>query len=417
MLTPRAPTHCGDTLLHWGAKTYVMGILNVTPDSFSGDGVGNDLGGAIARAEQFVRDGADIVDVGGESTRPGAAFVPEEEERARVVPVIRALATRLAVPISVDTSRASVAAAALAAGATMVNDVWALHRDPALADVVARSGAALVLMHNRAATATVDALGGHYDDVQYADVVADVIAWLRESIAVAIAAGIPRAQLIADPGIGFGKTVAQNLTLMRRLPELGTLGIPMLAGTSRKSFIGLTLDLPVEDRLEGTAATVAVAIAGGVDIVRVHDVCAMARVARMTDAIIPEQASDFVAVNLAARLATRMLHRVDIRVRVTTLHGGKEVIHRLTLEGAVEICCGDRAGGENATDRAGALVAVELHDDWAIDPNATDMNMRRDGIVDRVDPERITHALPVTIDMVGRPAIRSCIRERHFFAR
>ncbi len=286
MLTPRAPTHCGDTILHWGAKTYVMGILNVTPDSFSGDGVGNDLGGAIARAEQFVRDGADIVDVGGESTRPGAAFVPEEEERARVVPVIRALATRLAVPISVDTSRASVAAAALAAGATMVNDVWALHRDPALASVVARSGAALVLMHNRAATATVDALGGHYDDVRYADVVADVIAWLRESIAAAIAAGIPRAQLIADPGIGFGKTVAQNLTLMRRLPELGTLGIPMLAGTSRKSFIGLTLDLPVEDRLEGTAATVAVAIAGGVDIVRVHDVCAMARVARMTDAII-----------------------------------------------------------------------------------------------------------------------------------
>lgn len=281
-----APTHCGDTLLHWGAKTYVMGILNVTPDSFSGDGVGDNRDRAIARAEQFVRDGANIIDIGGESTRPGATFVPEGEERARVVPVIRALAARLAVPISVDTSRASVAAAALAAGATMVNDVWALHRDPALAGVVARAGAALVLMHNRAATATVDALGGHYDDVQYADVVADVIAWLRESIAVAIAAGIPRTQLIADPGIGFGKTVAQNLTLMRRLPELGALGVPILAGTSRKSFIGLTLDLPVEDRLEGTAATVALAIAGGADIVRVHDIRAMARVARMTDAII-----------------------------------------------------------------------------------------------------------------------------------
>lgn len=283
-MTTLAPTRCGDTLLHWGAKTYVMGILNVTPDSFSGDGV-TDVAAAIARAEQFVRDGADIIDVGGESTRPGAAFVPEEQEQVRVVPVIRALATRLAVPISVDTSRASVAKAALAAGATMVNDVWALHRDPALASVVARSGAALVLMHNRAATATVDALGGHYDDVQYADVIAEVIAWLRESIAGAIAAGIPRAQLIADPGIGFGKTVAQNLELMRRFAALRTLGIPILAGVSRKSFIGLTLGLPVEDRLEGTAAAVAIAIAGGAEIVRVHDVRAMARVARMTDAI------------------------------------------------------------------------------------------------------------------------------------
>ena len=291
MTTLFAPTRCGDTLLHWGAKTYVMGILNATPDSFSGDGVTN-VAAAIARAEQFVRDGADIIDVGGESTRPGATFVPEEEEQARVVPVIRALATRLTVPISVDTSRASVAAAALAAGATMVNDVWALHRDPALAGVVARAGAALVLMHNRAATATVDALGGHYNDVQYADVVADVIAWLRESVAMAIAAGIPRAQLIADPGIGFGKTVAQNLTLMRRLPELGVLGIPILAGTSRKSFIGLTLDLPVQDRLEGTAATVALAIAGGADIVRIHDVRAMTRVARMTDAIVRVTSSE-----------------------------------------------------------------------------------------------------------------------------
>jgi len=272
-------------MLHWGAKTYVMAILNVTPDSFSGDGV-TDVAAAITRAEQFVRDGADIIDVGGESTRPGAAFVPEEEERARVVPVIRALAARLDVPISVDTSRAFVAEAALAAGATMVNDVWALHRDPALADVVARSGAALVLMHNRAAMATVDAFGGHYDDVHYTDVAADVIAWLRESIVVAVAAGIPRAQLIADPGIGFGKTVAQNLEMMRRLPELRSLGVPLLVGASRKSFIGLTLNLPVGDRVEGTAATVALAIAGGADIVRVHDVRAMARVARMTDAIV-----------------------------------------------------------------------------------------------------------------------------------
>ncbi len=280
-----APTRCGDTLLHWGTKTYVMGILNVTPDSFSGDGVGGDRDAAIARAMQFVQDGADIIDIGGESTRPGAAFVPTEEERARVVPVIAALAPRLSVPISVDTSRASVAEAALAAGATMVNDVWALHRDPALAGVVARSGAALILMHNRSATATVDRLGGHYDDVTYSDVVADVIAWLRESVAVATAAGIPRSKLIVDPGIGFGKTVGQNLTLMRRFAELRALGLPILAGTSRKSFIGLTLNLPVEDRLEGTAATIALAIAGGADLIRVHDVRAMTRVARMTDAI------------------------------------------------------------------------------------------------------------------------------------
>ena len=233
-----------------------------------------------------------IIDVGGESTRPGAAFVPEAEEMARVVPVVAALAPRLSVPISVDTSRAAVAEAALAAGATMINDVWALHRDPALAGIVARAGAALVLMHNRAATATVDALGGHYDDVTYTDVVADVLDWLRASIAVATAAGIPRAQLIADPGIGFGKTVAQNLALMRRLPELRALGVPILAGTSRKSFIGLTLDLPVDDRLEGTAATVALAIAGGADIVRVHDVRAMARVARMADAIVRVTSSE-----------------------------------------------------------------------------------------------------------------------------
>lgn len=261
-----------------------MGILNVTPDSFSGDGV-TDVARAVAQAEQFVRDGADIIDVGGKSTRPGAAFVSVEEEARRIVPVIAGLASRLGVPISVDTSRAAVAEAALSAGATMVNDVWGLHRDPTLADVVARSGAALVLMHNRPATATVDALGGHYDDVTYPDVMADILAWLRAGIDIAMAAGVPHHQLLVDPGIGFGKTVAQNLEVMRRLPELRALGLPMLVGTSRKSFIGLTLNLPIEDRLEGTAATVALAIATGADIVRVHDVRAMSRVARMTDAI------------------------------------------------------------------------------------------------------------------------------------
>ncbi len=286
-------TRCGDTLLRWGAKTYVMGILNVTPDSFSGDSVDGDIDAALARAEAFVRDGTDIIDVGGESTRPGAPAVSVAEEIARVVPVIAALVARLTVPISVDTSRTAVAAAALAAGATMVNDVWGLHRDPAVAAVVARAGAALVVMHNRAATPTVDAHGGHYDDVTYTDVMAAIIARLGESIAIATRAGVPQAQIIVDPGIGFGKTVAQNLAVMRRLPELRALGLPVLVGTSRKSFIGLTLDLPIEERLEGTAATVALAIAAGADIVRVHDVRAMARVARMADAIIRVTSSEY----------------------------------------------------------------------------------------------------------------------------
>jgi dihydropteroate synthase len=285
MTHERGPTRCGDTLLRWGAKTYVMGILNVTPDSFSGDSVDGDVDAALARAEAFVRDGANIIDVGGESTRPGAPAVPVTEEIARVIPVIAALAPHLAVPISVDTSRAAVAEAALAAGATMVNDVWGLHRDPALPGVVAHAGAALVVMHNRAATPTVDARGGHYDAVTYADVMAAIITRLGESVAIATRAGVPHGQIIVDPGIGFGKTVAQNLAVMRRLPELRALGLPVLVGTSRKSFIGLTLDLPIEERLEGTAATVALAIAAGADIIRVHDVRAMARVARMADAI------------------------------------------------------------------------------------------------------------------------------------
>lgn len=288
--TPRT-TRCGAHLLHWGAKTSVMGILNVTPDSFSGDGV-RDSGAAVAQAERYVREGADMIDIGGESTRPGASFVREEEEIARVVPVITALAQRLPVPISVDTSRAAVAAAAIAAGATMVNDVWGLRRDPALAAVVARTGVALVVMHNRVALPTMDALGGHYDTVMYGDLMAEIRAGLEESVARAEAAGIPRSQIVIDPGIGFGKTATQSLTVMRRLPELAALGLPMLVGTSRKSFIGLTLGLPVAERLEGTAATVALAIAGGADIVRVHDVRFMTRVARMTDAIVRESARE-----------------------------------------------------------------------------------------------------------------------------
>lgn len=282
-----APTHCGTHPLVWGTKTYVMGILNATPDSFSGDGLGTDTAAIVARGEQYVADGADILDIGGESTRPGAPFVSETDEIARVVPVIAALAGRVSVPLSVDTSRAAVAEAALAAGATMVNDVWGLHRDPSLAVTVAQAGAALVLMHNRVAPATISALGGHYASVTYAgDIMAEIRVWLMLGIARAKAAGIAPAQLLIDPGIGFGKTPAQNLELMRRLGELRVLGAPLVLGTSRKSFIGLTLGLPVDQRLEGTAATVALGIAAGADVIRVHDVRAMSRVARMSDAIV-----------------------------------------------------------------------------------------------------------------------------------
>lgn len=282
------PTRCGGTTLRWGTKTYVMGIVNATPDSFSGDGLGADLAALVARGEQCVREGADLLDIGGESTRPGATFVSESEEMARVVPVIAALAARVSVPLSVDTSRAAVAEAALAAGATMVNDVWGLHRDRALAAVVARAGAALVLMHNRlAAPAAPDVLGGHYDAVDYSgDLMTAIADWLHEGIAWAEAAGVARAQLLIDPGIGFGKTPAQNLAVMRRFGELRALGLPLLLATSRKSFIGRTLDLPITERVEGTAATVALGIAAGADMIRVHDVQAMHRVARMSDAIV-----------------------------------------------------------------------------------------------------------------------------------
>ena len=287
MAEAMAPTRCGETTLMWGTKTYVMGILNATPDSFSGDGLGVDTAATVERGVQFVAEGADILDIGGESTRPGAAFVSEADEIARVVPVIAALAARVAVPLSVDTSRAAVAEAALAAGATMVNDVWGLHRDPALAAVVAHAGAALVLMHNRVAPVTVSHLGGHYARVTYAeDILAEIRVWLMTGIARAKAAGVPRSQLLVDPGIGFGKTPVQNLEVMRRLGELRVLDLPILLGTSRKSFIGLTLGLPVEERLEGTAATVALGIAAGADVVRVHDVRVMSRVARMSDAIV-----------------------------------------------------------------------------------------------------------------------------------
>jgi dihydropteroate synthase len=248
-----------------------MGIVNVTPDSFSGDGV-IDERAAVEQGLRMVGEGADLLDVGGESTRPGHHPVTAEVELERVLPVVDRLAREAGVPVSIDTWKQSVAEAAVQAGATIINDVWGLQRSPGLAGLAAREGLGLVVMHNQEGTA-------------YDDLMGELLASLRRSIAIADAAGVPAERVIVDPGIGFGKTAEQNLVVLRRLAELGSLDRPLLVGTSRKSFIGRILDLAVDDRLEGTAASVAVSILRGADIVRVHDVRAMARVARVTEAL------------------------------------------------------------------------------------------------------------------------------------
>lgn len=276
----------------WGVRSYVMGILNLTPDSFSGDGLlqGDEvLAAALQQAQRFVAAGVDILDVGGESTRPGSEPVGAAEELERVIPVVEALGAEFDVPISIDTYKAEVAAAALDAGAHLVNDVWGLRADPDLAGLVAERRAPVILMHNRSQPAdaqVAERLGGRYVGVEYEDLLEDIKAELLGSVELAQAAGVPDEQIILDPGIGFGKTVEQNLELLDRCGEIRDLGYPLLVGSSRKSFIGYTLDLPPDQRLEGTAATVAISIAHGADILRVHDVEAMARVARMTDAIV-----------------------------------------------------------------------------------------------------------------------------------
>jgi dihydropteroate synthase len=243
----------------------------------------------LAQAVQFVADGADILDVGGESTRPGSTLVTVEEELARVIPAIRAVRQALDVLISVDTYHAAVAESALEAGANWINDVWGLRMDPDMARLVAEAGCPVVIMHNRSRpkdAVQAEHLGGYYRGVQYNDLIADVCRELQESIDLALARGIKPEQIIIDPGIGFGKTPDQNLELLDRLGAFRQLGYPILLGTSRKSFIGRALGTSPDDRLEGTAATVAIGIDRGADIVRVHDVKAMVRVARMTDAIV-----------------------------------------------------------------------------------------------------------------------------------
>lgn len=276
----------------WGRRTYVMGIINATPDSFSGDGVLDEhaQARAIEQARQFVADGADILDLGGESTRPGSRPVTADEELARVVPIIRAVRAAVGdTPISVDTYRAGVAAAALDAGADWVNDVWGLRMDPDMARLVAERGCPVVIMHNRSKPKDVaqeQRLGGRFVGVHYDELMADIRRELSAQVEIALAAGVRVEQIILDPGVGFGKTVEQNVELLDRLDELKALGRPILIGPSRKSFIGYTLDLPPDQRVEGTAAAVAIGIDRGADIIRVHDVRAMVRVARMTDRIV-----------------------------------------------------------------------------------------------------------------------------------
>lgn len=280
-------------LPEWGRKTYVMGILNLTPDSFSGDGLlsrEDAVSAALEQAGRFAAAGADILDLGGESTRPGAQPVSTAAELERVLPVLQAVrAAHPEIILSIDTYKAEVAEAALSAGADWVNDVWGLRADPVIAETAARHNAPVILMHNRSRPANAELqerLGGHYVGMTYDDLIGEVGRELMESVRLARKAGIPDGHIILDPGIGFGKTVEQNLELINRLNMIKAIGFPVLLGASRKSFIGYTLDLPPDQRLEGTAAAVAVGIVRGADIVRVHDVETMTRVARMVDAIV-----------------------------------------------------------------------------------------------------------------------------------
>ncbi|MDR3374821.1 MAG: dihydropteroate synthase [Ancalomicrobiaceae bacterium] len=257
-----------------GRRTLVMGILNVTPDSFSDGGLFAPLEAAVAHAEAMAREGADIIDVGGESTRPGHVAVDAADEIERVVPIIAALSPRIGVPISIDTYKAATAAAALRAGAAIVNDVWGLQREPEIARIAAEFGAPVVAMHNRD---TIDA---------GLDIVDDMKRFFAHSIAIARQAGIADRDIILDPGIGFGKSPAQNLEALRRLGELTVLGHPILVGTSRKSFIGRILDKPPSERVNGTIASNVAAIIAGAAIIRVHDVAPHVEAARVTDAIL-----------------------------------------------------------------------------------------------------------------------------------
>jgi dihydropteroate synthase len=271
-IAPRPLLACGRTLT-LGPRTLVMGILNVTPDSFSDGGRSAAPDDALATARRLAQEGADILDVGGESTRPGHTAVPEDEEWARIAPVLERLAAESALPVSVDTYKAVVARKALAAGAVIVNDVWGFMRDPDMAQVVADHGAAAVLMHNR--TEVDESL----------DIVADMLAFFARALERADKAGVTREKIVLDPGIGFGKSFPQNLAAIRRLPELRVLGLPLLLGTSRKSLIGKVIATEPSERLPGTIASNVIGAMAGVEIVRVHDVAAHVQALRVAEAI------------------------------------------------------------------------------------------------------------------------------------
>ncbi|URN83541.1 dihydropteroate synthase [Acetobacterium wieringae] len=254
-------------------QVLIMGILNVTPDSFSDGGKFNNLDASLRQVEKMILDGADIIDLGGESTRPGHTQISDAEEIERVVPMIEAIRQRFDIPISIDTYKGSVGAAALAAGADMVNDIWGFKYDPSLAEFTAKYQVPCVLMHNR-------------NNQTYQHLMGDIIRDLQESINIALKAGISRDAIILDPGIGFAKDYAQNMETMHHLEDLQSLGYPILLGTSRKGFIGLTLDLPVTERVEGTVATTVIGIMKGASIIRVHDVLENKRAAQMTASIL-----------------------------------------------------------------------------------------------------------------------------------
>ena len=285
-LRPLGSTQCGRSVFHWGKRTYVMGVVNVSPDSFSGDGL-EDIEAAVTKAKRLAEEGADIIDIGGESTRPSSTPISISEELHRVIPVLERLTNEISSPLSVDTYKLEVARRALDAGANMINDIWGLKKEPRLAELAAQRGVPIALMSNQR------------DSSPRNDIVSAVISDLQRAIEQALTLGMPRENILIDPGIGFGKTQEQNLEILRRLEELKTLGRPILLGSSRKSVIGWVLDLtpeqrlegmafvpPADQRLEGTAATIAIGIAKGADIVRIHNVKEMARVCKMSDAII-----------------------------------------------------------------------------------------------------------------------------------
>ncbi len=283
MLNNLGTTKVGNTEFKWGARTYVMGIVNVSPESFSGDGLSN-TEMAVAQGQRMVSEGADILDIGGESTRPGFTPISAEEETKRVIPVIETLAAKVTVPISIDSSKYEVVRQALDAGATIINDQWGLKTVPHLAELATKRNIPLVLMSNQRDKGAFDP-DIKRDTAFYDNVMIELIGSLNKSIEVAQKAGVPRENIIIDPGLGFGKTWKYDLWIIRHLDELKVLKRPILLGPSRKSFIKMILNVPPEDRVEGTAAAVAIGIAKGADIVRVHDVKQVVRVCKVSDAI------------------------------------------------------------------------------------------------------------------------------------